>query len=330
MTCAGHIGGDNCVVEAGHKVAVSDSSSSNSSAIAQERAQELAGRPLRFSEGDVRNRDDLGRAFEGSIDAVVHFAALETVGESCDQPLAYFDNNIGGTIDRMQAMGAHGVRQSAAIPEVTSRSIKPTSVGVPATRGEACTTWCLWPARSKFASIGSKGAATNAEADAIQDAFVLPSRRIAVPRRWTDSSSVPSLAVPPSSPTTGAVTRSWASAAIAIPLSRSGVTGKLPRPSCRSFTSCFPISRLGFVASITASAPQHLQAYFNEFIFAFNRCFSSFKAFRSPLGIAGYVTATTYAELYAKALRPTTDCKLGYQPDKHGCFCGVEGQRFRG
>jgi len=47
-------------------------------------------------------------------------------------------------------------------------------------------------------------------------------------------------------------------------------------------------------------SPQHLQAYLNEFTFRFNRRFYPFNAFRSLLGIAGDVTAPTYAELYSK------------------------------
>ena len=109
---AGYIGSHTCVVllEAGHDVTVIDNLC-NSSVIALERVQELAGRPLRVIQGDIRNREDLGRAFEGSIDAVIHFAALKAVGESCEKPLAYFDNNIGGTITLMQAMEAHGVNR---------------------------------------------------------------------------------------------------------------------------------------------------------------------------------------------------------------------------
>ena len=106
---AGYIGSHTCVVllEAGHDVTVIDNLC-NSSAIALQRVQELAGRSLRFVQGDIRSRDDLDRAFAGGIDAVIHFAALKAVGESCEQPLAYFDNNIGGTIALMQAMEAHG------------------------------------------------------------------------------------------------------------------------------------------------------------------------------------------------------------------------------
>jgi len=109
---AGYIGSHTCVVllDAGHDVTVIDNLC-NSSAIALERVQEITGRPLRFVQGDVRNRDDLAKAFSGDIDAVIHFAALKAVGESCEQPLAYFDNNIGGTITLMQAMESHGVHR---------------------------------------------------------------------------------------------------------------------------------------------------------------------------------------------------------------------------
>lgn len=107
---AGYIGSHTCVLllEAGHTVTVIDNLC-NSSAIALARVQELAGRPLRFLQGDIRSRTDLAGAFEGGVDAVIHFAALKAVGESCDEPLRYFDNNIGGTIALMQAMETAGV-----------------------------------------------------------------------------------------------------------------------------------------------------------------------------------------------------------------------------
>ena len=51
---------------------------------------------------------------------------------------------------------------------------------------------------------------------------------------------------------------------------------------------------------------QHLQAYLNEFTFRFNRRFYPFNAFRSLLGIAGDITAPTYAELYSGAWQHPT------------------------
>ena len=109
---AGYIGSHTCVVllEAGHNVTVIDNLC-NSNADVLTRVQALAGRSLRFVHGDIRSRDDLARAFADGIDAVIHFAALKAVGESCDQPLTYFDNNISGTIVLMQAMQAAGVER---------------------------------------------------------------------------------------------------------------------------------------------------------------------------------------------------------------------------
>ncbi|KAF1695299.1 UDP-glucose 4-epimerase GalE [Pseudoxanthomonas koreensis] len=109
---AGYIGSHTCValLEAGHEVTVLDNLC-NSSAVALERVQEIAGKPLAFIHGDIRNPDDLDRALQGGADAVIHFAALKAVGESCEKPLAYFDNNIGGTIALLQAMERAGVRR---------------------------------------------------------------------------------------------------------------------------------------------------------------------------------------------------------------------------
>ncbi len=54
---------------------------------------------------------------------------------------------------------------------------------------------------------------------------------------------------------------------------------------------------------------QHLQAYLNEYTFRFNRRFYPFNAFRSLLGIAGDVTAPTYAELYSGDWKHTTSSR---------------------
>ena len=109
---AGYIGSHTCValLEAGHAVTVLDNLC-NGSEVALQRVQELTGKPLRFVQGDVRNPHDLAQAFVDDIDAVIHFAALKAVGESCEQPLRYFDNNIAGTISLMQAMQDRGVHR---------------------------------------------------------------------------------------------------------------------------------------------------------------------------------------------------------------------------
>ncbi|HIP69983.1 MAG TPA: UDP-glucose 4-epimerase GalE, partial [Anaerolineae bacterium] len=44
------------------------------------------------------------------IDAVIHFAALKAVGESVEIPLAYYQNNVTGTLNLIQIMARHGVK----------------------------------------------------------------------------------------------------------------------------------------------------------------------------------------------------------------------------
>lgn len=109
---AGYIGSHACValLEAGHHITVIDNLC-NSSEIALERVQEITGKRLTFIRGDIRNPADLDRALSSGVDAVIHFAALKAVGESCEKPLEYFDNNIGGTIFLLQAMERAGVRR---------------------------------------------------------------------------------------------------------------------------------------------------------------------------------------------------------------------------
>jgi UDP-glucose 4-epimerase len=110
---AGYIGSHTAValLEAGHAV-VSLDNYANSSPRALERVQRIAGRPLVAVEGDVRDRALLARLFaQYAFDGVIHFAALKAVGESVAKPLAYYENNVGGTLALLQAMQATGVRR---------------------------------------------------------------------------------------------------------------------------------------------------------------------------------------------------------------------------
>ena len=60
--------------------------------------------------GDVLDRQALVGACEG-IDAVIHLAAKKAVGESVDNPLKYYENNVGGTLNLLAAMGLKGVKK---------------------------------------------------------------------------------------------------------------------------------------------------------------------------------------------------------------------------
>lgn len=110
---AGYIGSHACVqlLEAGYEVIVLDNLS-NSSEVALQRVEQIASRSLTFIKGDIRDRDCLDELFQQhAIDAVIHFAGLKAVGESCQLPLMYYENNVAGTVTLCQAMQAAGVHK---------------------------------------------------------------------------------------------------------------------------------------------------------------------------------------------------------------------------
>jgi len=109
---AGYIGSHTCLefLAAGHDIVVLDNLC-NSSLESLRRVKELSGRDFPFVEGDIRDRAALDALFkEYTIDAVIHFAGLKAVGESVEQPLLYYDNNIAGSITLFEAMQAAGVK----------------------------------------------------------------------------------------------------------------------------------------------------------------------------------------------------------------------------
>ncbi|WP_120997282.1 UDP-glucose 4-epimerase GalE [Stutzerimonas urumqiensis] len=108
---AGYIGSHAVLelLQAGHEVLVLDNLC-NSSRVAISRVERLAGRPVNFIKGDVRNRPLLNALFAAyPIDAVMHFAGLKAVGESVREPLRYYETNVSGSIALCQAMAEAGV-----------------------------------------------------------------------------------------------------------------------------------------------------------------------------------------------------------------------------
>ncbi|MDA8127854.1 MAG: UDP-glucose 4-epimerase GalE [Betaproteobacteria bacterium] len=109
---AGYIGSHTAVecLAAGHEVVVFDNLS-NSSPVSLERVARIAGKPVAFVQGDIRDRAALRALFaEHRIEAVVHFAGLKAVGESVEKPLFYYDNNIAGSIALFEEMAEAGVK----------------------------------------------------------------------------------------------------------------------------------------------------------------------------------------------------------------------------
>ena len=105
--------GSHTVVElltAGHEVVVVDNLV-NSNPVVLDRLEQITGKGVAFHEVDIRDEDALDAIVaSGRLEAVVHFAGLKSVGESVSQPLAYFDNNVGGTVSLCRVLDRHGVR----------------------------------------------------------------------------------------------------------------------------------------------------------------------------------------------------------------------------
>lgn len=109
---SGYIGSHTALLllEAGHEVVVVDNLS-NSSKESINRVAELTGKEPSFHQVDLLDEAALAQVFaEHNIDAVIHFAGLKAVGESSIIPLAYYHNNVAGSISLLRAMEAAGVR----------------------------------------------------------------------------------------------------------------------------------------------------------------------------------------------------------------------------
>jgi len=110
---AGYIGSHAVceLLEAGHRVVALDNLA-NSSRESLRRVEALTGYAVPFIEADIRDRATIeGALTDQGFDAVMHFAGLKAVGESTQKPIAYYENNIAGTLSLIQAMAAAGVRR---------------------------------------------------------------------------------------------------------------------------------------------------------------------------------------------------------------------------
>ncbi len=109
---AGYIGSITCVrlIEAGYTPVILDNFCNSKPSVVDRIAGVAGARPA-LIEGDIRDRALLDRTLAAhKIDAVIHFAGLKAVGESVVKPLAYYENNLGGTFTLLQALDAAGVR----------------------------------------------------------------------------------------------------------------------------------------------------------------------------------------------------------------------------
>ena len=106
---AGYIGSHTLIslAKAGYDFVVFDNLS-NSSKKSIKRVEKIIKKPIAFEKGDIRNKKDLNKVFKKyEIDSVIHFAGLKAVGESVENPLSYYDNNIVGTLKLLEVMKKH-------------------------------------------------------------------------------------------------------------------------------------------------------------------------------------------------------------------------------
>ena len=108
----GYIGSHTAVelMAAGHDACIIDNLC-NSKASVLDRIERIAGRRPGFAQMDARDRPALRKLFaDHRFDAVIHFAGLKSVGESAAWPLAYYDNNVSGSIVLFECMTEANVK----------------------------------------------------------------------------------------------------------------------------------------------------------------------------------------------------------------------------
>ena len=107
----GYIGSHTVVelAKSGYDVSIIDDLS-NSEISVLEALKEIVSEELECNILDLKNKSEIANLFEGSrFDAAIHFAASKSVGESVQDPLKYYENNILGMVNLLMAMKQNGV-----------------------------------------------------------------------------------------------------------------------------------------------------------------------------------------------------------------------------
>jgi len=109
----GYIGSHTCLAlkEAGFTPVIYDNLSNASEKVLAQ-LKSISNQRFDFIEGDIGDEHKLNETFQRfNIEAVFHFASLKAVGESTEQPLRYYDNNVGGTLSLLNAMKTSAVKK---------------------------------------------------------------------------------------------------------------------------------------------------------------------------------------------------------------------------
>ena len=110
---AGYIGSHTCVelLQQGYDVVIVDNFY-NADRDVPQRIEKITGKAPKVYPYDVCDGTALEQVFsENQIDAVIHFAGLKAVGESCTIPLRYYRNNLDSTLTLLETMERHGVNK---------------------------------------------------------------------------------------------------------------------------------------------------------------------------------------------------------------------------
>ncbi|MBR6641801.1 MAG: UDP-glucose 4-epimerase GalE [Clostridia bacterium] len=106
----GYIGSHTCVelLKRGERIVIMDNLS-NSREEAMDNIKAISNAGFIFYKADLLDKESMRKIFrENKIDAVVHFAGLKAVGESVAKPLAYYKNNVEGTLNLLEVMEEFG------------------------------------------------------------------------------------------------------------------------------------------------------------------------------------------------------------------------------
>ncbi|KAA8920813.1 UDP-glucose 4-epimerase GalE [Xanthomonas sacchari] len=110
---AGYIGSHVCVelLQRGHELLIYDNLC-NSRGDVTEAITAITHKPAPLVVGDVRDSGALMECMRQFVpEAIIHFAALKSVGESLEHPLSYYASNIGGTVNLLQCMAQLGCKK---------------------------------------------------------------------------------------------------------------------------------------------------------------------------------------------------------------------------
>ncbi len=109
----GYIGSHTAVelIEKGHEVIIADNLC-NSSESVLDKICEITGTKPKFYLVDLTEKEPTKKIFEeNKIDAVIHFAGLKAVGESCRFPLMYYYNNLASSVVLAEVMAEYGCKK---------------------------------------------------------------------------------------------------------------------------------------------------------------------------------------------------------------------------